>query len=232
MDCQYSILIVEDDSLLASSMALILEMEGFEVRVAGDGATGLALVRQQRPDLILCDILMPGMDGYGFHAALIAEPNLADILFIFVTALSDPLQVRRGMLAGADDYLAKPFSSQELVAAVAARLRRVQILQGRASAVRCRVSAEHLGLLQQLTRRERQILFLVAQGATSKEIADQLFISPRTVEVHRTRLMKKLGVANAVALSHWAVTAEQLGHLWEPKAAEMQSVIPGQDGGG
>lgn len=215
MDSRYSILIVEDDPLLAGSMALCLEMEGFGVRVASDGLSGLALARQQRPDLILCDILMPGMDGYGFHAALAAEPDLADILFIFVTALSDPRQVRQGMLAGADDYLAKPFTAKELVAAVATRLRRGLVLQGRGAAVRCRASAAHLGLLQQVTRRERQILLLVAQGATSKEIADQLFISPRTVEVHRTRLMKKLGVANAVALSHWAVTMEQLGHLWE-----------------
>lgn len=76
-----SILIIEDDSQLGSNMALILQMEGFEVRVAADGVAGLTMIRKKRPDLILCDILMPRMDGYAFHEAVHSLPHLNSIPF-------------------------------------------------------------------------------------------------------------------------------------------------------
>jgi len=218
MESGYSILIIEDELSVGQCMATILEREGFDVRIAADGPTGLAFIRDKRPDLILCDILMPGMDGYEFHATVSRELQYADILFVFVSALCDPLQVRKGMLAGADDYLTKPFAAGELVQAVVSRLRRGKMLQQRSQPTFL-VTEGHLTLLRQVTRRERQILLLVAQGVTSKEIADQLCISHRTVEVHRTRLMQKLGASNAVALSHWALIIEQLGYPKEIREA-------------
>jgi DNA-binding NarL/FixJ family response regulator len=207
-----SLLIVEDDIRLSSNMALILEMEGFAVRVAADGPTGLAMIRKKEPDLILCDILMPKMDGFSFREAVISLPNLAHVPFIFVSALDGPAQIRQGMLAGADDYLTKPFSAGELLAAVTARLKRfdtirtVQKPRGMSNA-----SSEELARLRQITPREREILLLVAKGFTSKEIATTLFISQKTVEVHRTRLMRKLKAANAVSLAYWAGLADQTG---------------------
>lgn len=200
------ILIVEDDSQLGQNMALILKMEGFEVRVAANGLAGLTLIRKKRPDLILCDILMPGMDGYAFHQAVNALSHLAGIPFLFVSALNEPDQIRKGMLAGADDYLTKPFSAENLLAAVTARLQRFATLnspnKGRGA------TAEQAARLHRITHRERQILLLVARGCTSREIAEELFISAKTVEVHRAQLLRKLGAANAASLAFWAALVE------------------------
>jgi DNA-binding NarL/FixJ family response regulator len=203
-----SILIVEDDALLSNNMALILKMEGYEVRVAADGLAGLALIRKKRPDLILCDILMPGMDGFTFHEAVSAFSHLAKIPFLFISALNEPAQIRKGMNAGADDYLTKPFTAQELHAAVTTRLQRFAAL--RTVSKSRNLTEEQMARLRQITPREREILALVAKGGTSREIAEILFISFKTVEVHRARLMKKLGTANAAALASWAGLAEQM----------------------
>lgn len=198
----HSILIVEDDPLLSCNMELILKMEGFDVRMAYDGYTGLVMAEKYKPDLILCDIMMPGMDGYTFHKNIKTRPELANTLFIFVTALSERDQVRQGMLAGADDYLPKPFTAQELLAAVTTRLKRWTML--RESQGQNRITLEQREILQKITPREREVLLLVARGVTTKEIGAQLFISPRTVEVHRAQLLKKLGATNAAALARWA----------------------------
>lgn len=205
---QRTLLIIEDDPLLSGNMALILEMEGFEVRVAADGPTGLEMIRKKQPDLILCDILMPGMDGFTFHEAVRNLPHLARIPFVFVSALDDRSHVRQGMLAGADDYLTKPFTAEELLATVAARLQRFETLRQQPRA-RGRLTAEQTARLAQITPREREILLLVAKGITSREIAAILFISSKTVDVHRARLMSKLGAANAASLAFWAGLAEQ-----------------------
>jgi DNA-binding NarL/FixJ family response regulator len=205
-----ALLIVEDDTELANNMALILKMEGFEVRVAGNGREGVAMLSHKRPDLILCDILMPEMDGYAFREALQNMPVASKIPFLFISALTEPGEIRKGMLVGADDYLPKPCSAEDLVAAVNARLKRFNTIRP-SQKKRGRMTAEQRRRLLRTTPREREILHCVAQGATSKEIAQQLFISYKTVEVHRLHLMRKLGVTNAASLSFWAGLAKQLG---------------------
>lgn len=203
----YSILIIEDDPSICSNMELILQMEGFEVRSACDGIVGLARIRQKCPDLILCDIMMPEMDGHTLLETLKSEQAHDEIPFIFVTALDARSDVRRGMNAGADDYLTKPFSAEELIAAVSGRLHRIETIRMRKE--KKTFHREHLILSQQISSREREVLLLVGHGATSKEIAELLGISLRTVEVHRSNLMTKLGATNAAMLARWAVIAEQ-----------------------
>lgn len=204
----YSILVIEDDPSICSNIELILQMEGFDVRTACDGQTGLAKIREKRPDLILCDILMPEMDGHTLLEILNGENALADIPFIFVTALSNRADVRRGMSAGADDYLTKPFSADELLAAVIGRLHRLETI--RLHSAKSAFQMEHAVLSQQVSAREREVLHLVGNGATSKEIAERLGISIRTVEVHRSNLMRKLNATNVAILARWAVIAEQM----------------------
>jgi DNA-binding NarL/FixJ family response regulator len=204
----YSIVIIEDDPSYCSMMELILQMEGFDVRTSPDGQTGLALVREKRPDLILCDIMLPGMDGHSVLEALKGDNTLDDIPFIFVTALVEREQVRSGMSAGADDYLPKPFSADELLAAVTGRIRRREMIKvhyGKSA-----IHKEQSFLIHKLTRREREVLLMVGQGCTSKGIADRLGVSPKTIEVHRANLMKKLDVTNVAGLARWAVKAEQM----------------------
>lgn len=204
----YSILIIEDDTSYCSMMELILHMEGFEVRTATDGQSGIDLLRDKRPDLILCDIMMPGMDGHSVLEALKRDESLGDIPFIFVTAMGEREHVRSGMSAGADDYLTKPFTADELLAAVIGRIRRRELIKmhnGKSS-----FHKEHSFLRQNITKREREVLLLVGKGATSKMIAEQLGVTQKTIEVHRANLMKKLDVTNAVGLARWAVIAEQM----------------------
>ncbi|MDU0457766.1 MAG: response regulator transcription factor [Geobacteraceae bacterium] len=204
----YSILIIEDEPALCCNIELILRMEGFDTRTAADGLSGLARISEKRPDLILCDILMPGMDGHTLLSQLKSEAELADIPFIFVTALGERSDVRRGMSSGADDYLTKPFTAEELVAAITGRLHRLETI--RLFSTRATFREEHAILRQRISARELEILLLVGNGATSREIADRLGISLRTVEVHRSNLMDKLGAANAAILARWAVIAEQM----------------------
>ncbi|MCL2459165.1 MAG: response regulator transcription factor [Desulfobulbus sp.] len=190
-------------------MELILKLEGYSVRAVADGFAGLNLIRSKRPDLILCDILIPGMDGYAFHEAVKGFTHLTSIPFLFVSALNSSEQVRRGMNAGADDYLTKPFTAEDLLAAVSARLRRFASLRT-VTKSRGGPTEEEMRKLQLITPREREILLLVAKGKSSRLIGELLFISPRTVDVHRNRLLRKLGAANAASLAHWATLAEHM----------------------
>jgi two-component system, sensor histidine kinase and response regulator len=139
-----TILVIEDDSAIQEAIVDILEMQGFQVLSAGDGLAGVAAAREQRPDLIICDIMMPFLDGYGVLARLRQYPQTATIPFIFLTARTTQSDFRQGMQLGADDYLAKPFRSAELVAAVNLRLQRQAQLADR---FQKRVEALHSSLV-------------------------------------------------------------------------------------
>jgi DNA-binding NarL/FixJ family response regulator len=204
-----SILIIEDDPAYRSMMTVILQMEGFEVRSASDGQAGLDLISKNRPDLILCDIMMPGMDGHSVLEKLKGRNSFADIPFIFVTALGDRADLRRGMTAGADDYLSKPFSATELLSAVTSRFRRLEIFLQQSSM--SAFQEEEMILRNKVTRREREVLQMVGQGAKSREIAERLGVSLKTIEVHRANLMNKLQASNAASLARWAVIEQQIG---------------------
>lgn len=117
-----TILIIEDDEPLLSTMADRLAMEGFRVLTAVDGAEGILRVHDDAPDLILCDIMMPVMDGYSVLRALRAGADTASIPFVFMSARATPADVRAGMESGASDYLCKPVSKHGLIACIRAQL--------------------------------------------------------------------------------------------------------------
>jgi two-component system response regulator FixJ len=122
--------------------------------------------------------------------------------------MGERADMRRGMSAGADDYLPKPFSAEELLAAVTGRIRRHEMIHlhhGSAA-----FQEEENILRKKITRREREILLMVGQGVTSREIASKLGLALKTVEVHRANLMNKLDASNAATLARWAVIAEQM----------------------
>lgn len=116
------ILIIEDEEYIREGAALLLEDQGFATITAEDGAIGIDMALSEAPDLILCDVMMPNIDGYGVLYRLRQEPTTAGIPFIFLTAKVDRTSVRMGMDLGADDYLTKPFTLDELVGAVNTRL--------------------------------------------------------------------------------------------------------------
>jgi CheY-like chemotaxis protein len=119
------ILVIDDEPALLSLLGHVLGEHGYEALLAGDGVSAVDVARRERPDLVVCDVNMPRLDGYGVLAAVRGEPALAATPFIFLT--SDP-EARAGMRSGADDYLQKPFSIADLVAACEARLQRRQAM--------------------------------------------------------------------------------------------------------
>lgn len=120
------ILLIDDDAGFRDVVNKALRTQGFELVNATDGAEGVARARETLPDLIVCDLNMPGMNGYGVLSEIQNDPKLADIPFIFLTGESAPTDIRRGMNLGADDYLTKPVDLADLLSAVKVRLRRRQ----------------------------------------------------------------------------------------------------------
>jgi DNA-binding response OmpR family regulator len=118
------ILVIEDQAKIRDNILETLEMEGYRIHGARNGMTGVQLARAHHPDLIICDIMMPGMDGYTVLMELQNDPATTTIPFIFLTARADRESQRQGMELGADDYLTKPFTRAELLAAVTTRLQK------------------------------------------------------------------------------------------------------------
>ncbi len=118
----HSILVIEDEAQVRANLVEILELGGYEARATSDGAAGVQLATDRPPDLIICDVMMPQLDGFGVLAALREQPQTATVPFVFLTARIERADVRRGMDLGADDYLTKPFTPDEVLAAVTSRL--------------------------------------------------------------------------------------------------------------
>ncbi|RNL75286.1 response regulator [Sinomicrobium pectinilyticum] len=124
-----TILFIEDDPVLRESTAELLELSGYKVITAPHGRKGVALAKEKLPDIILCDIMMPELDGYGVLDELSGNKNTRKIPFIFLSAKTEHKEVRRGMDLGADDYLTKPFEEAELISAIESRLAKISILK-------------------------------------------------------------------------------------------------------
>ena len=128
------IVYIDDERALREVTAEILATAGHETILASSGGEGIEAVRRERPDLVLCDVNMPGMGGYSVLQAIRTDPRLSATPFLFLTSLDAPDHVRTGMVSGADDYLMKPIGSEALLAAVEARLARRKASQLEADA--------------------------------------------------------------------------------------------------
>src|SRR5450432_838309 len=118
------ILVIDDEPELLESVQVILQLNDYTTIGATDSRLGIELARQHLPDLIVCDVMMPGHDGYAVLHELRSNTRTASVPFIFLTALGDHAALRAGMESGADDYLTKPFSPEQLISAITARLER------------------------------------------------------------------------------------------------------------
>lgn len=127
----YHILLIEDNAEMAENISSILELARYEVTHAPNGKVGVELAQQSHPDLILCDIMMPELDGYGVVHILNSDPETASIPFIFLTAKADKSDFRTGMNLGADDYITKPFDGVDLLKVVEMRLKKSELLKSR-----------------------------------------------------------------------------------------------------
>ncbi len=208
------ILIVDDSIADAQALSEMLSME-FRIQLAHNGADALDRVqRSPSPDLILLDILMPGVDGFELCRQLKQSAITRDIPVVFVTAVRDASQEAKALEMQAADYISKPYS------AVVARARiRNALLANYQPDTQIRNGHSNGGqpgegpiseekpteALPRLGKREMAVMTLIAEGLTSAEIATQLFIAKGTVEVHRENIMRKLGVRNIAGLVKCAI---------------------------
>src|SRR5262249_28308036 len=118
------ILVIEDEPEMRRNIRTLLKFNNYQPIAAENGCEGVEAARREMPDLILCDVMMPKMDGYGVLQAIQSDTALARIPFIFLTAKGEKDDLRGGMNLGADDYLTKPVANAELVQAIETRLRR------------------------------------------------------------------------------------------------------------
>lgn len=125
------VLLIEDDKIVRENTTEILELASYTVKTAINGKEGVSLAKSFMPDIIICDILMPELDGYGVLQIISKSPKLEHIPFIFLTAKTHHEDLRKGMELGADDYIRKPFEESELLRAIESRLKRVEAFENK-----------------------------------------------------------------------------------------------------
>jgi len=205
-----SIILADDHSLVRAGMrALLSEFGGVDVVAeTGDGLEALQLIREKRPDIVLLDIAMPGLNGLEVAARVSKEQLRTKV--IIVSMHGDDESVRRALLSGAAGYLLKHSDRAELDLAIRAVARGDTWLS---PAVSKRVVAALAGGARQpsngpfevLTPRQREVLQLIAEGHSTKEIAQRLGLGVKTVETHRTEMMERLGIHGVAGLVRYAI---------------------------
>lgn len=186
-----SILVVDDNPKF---LADALPMYGYEVTVANDGLEALKILMNKTFDLILLDVMMPNMDGWDTLKAIRNNKKTQYIPVIMITAVSEDQKVVSGLKIGADDYIVKPFILPNLLARIEAVLRRSK-WQQEAQPKQEKTLNKDVSI-DALTPKEKEVLALVAQGASNQEIADKLFVRDVTVKTHLNSIFKKLKVTN------------------------------------
>jgi DNA-binding NarL/FixJ family response regulator len=186
------ILVIEDETEMRRNITTLLRYYDYEPVAAESGRAGVEAARREKPDLILCDVMMPGLNGYSVLQTLQTDAALARIPFIFLTAKGEKDDWRSGMNLGADDYLTKPVANSDLVRAIEARLRRTE--QQTHREFKPDFSSAKPLLALGLTPRAAEALLWVAQGKTNVEIATILGITESTVKKYVQEMFDKLGV--------------------------------------
>jgi DNA-binding response OmpR family regulator len=146
------ILLVEDDTVVRENTAELLELSNYEVITAADGKIGVVEAKRHLPDIIVCDIMMPELDGYGVLNVLSRQKETKQIPFIFLSAKTERSDIRKGMDLGADDYITKPFDESELINAIESRLAKVAILKENSDNKNEEEVNEHEGLIKNLNQ--------------------------------------------------------------------------------
>lgn len=199
------ILVIEDEPEMRRNITSLLRYYNYEPIAAHNGRVAVEMARREKPDLILCDVMMPELDGYGVLHALQSDASLARIPFIFLTAKGEKDDLRSGMNLGADDYLTKPVVNADLVRAIESRLRRSE--QQMKREFRPDFSSAAPLLQFGLTPRAAEALLWLAQGKTNSDIAAILSITESTVKKHVQEMFEKLGVETRGAATVRALEA-------------------------
>jgi DNA-binding NarL/FixJ family response regulator len=201
---QKQLLLIDDDPNLILLVKDYLEFRGYAVNTAGNGREALDMLDASSPDMIICDVMMPEMDGYAFVKQVRENPDTEWIPILFLSAKGQSQDRVKGLNTGADVYMVKPFEPEELVAQVesslkqASRLTKQQMKSNGGPTIQVPFDVE-------LTPTELRVVQFVARGMANREIADELQVSQRTIESHVSNMLGKTGLHNRTELARWAL---------------------------
>ena len=198
------LLLIDDDPNLILLVQDYLEFRGYQIMTANNGAQGLKALEEDVPDLIICDVMMPEMDGYSFIQEVRKNAKTSWIPVIFLSAKSQIQDRIQGLNQGADVYLVKPFEPEELVAQVESSLSQAKRMLNYSG------SGNKSSMLQvpsnvELTPTETKVVSFVSQGLSNREISEKLNVSQRTIESHVSNMLNKTNLNNRTELARWAM---------------------------
>jgi DNA-binding NarL/FixJ family response regulator len=199
------LLLIDDDPNLVVLVKDYLELRGYVVEAAKNGRDALRLLEKGLPNLIICDVMMPEMDGYTFVKRVRENPQTNWLPILFLSAKGQMQDRVAGLSKGADVYMVKPFEPDELVAQIEASLKQAsRMRQIQTTEVETGVSLQ-VPFDVELTPTEQKVIQLVARGMANREIAQDLSVSQRTVESHVSNMLGKTGLSNRTELARWAI---------------------------
>ncbi len=202
---QKRLLLIDDDPNLILLVKDYLEFRGYEVTTAENGREALDILEQDIPDMIICDVMMPEMDGYTFVEQVRQKEDTNWIPVLFLSAKGQSTDRVKGLNKGADVYMVKPFEPEELVAQVESSLKQTMRYEGYKAKGGDSSSRIQVPYDVQLTPTELKVVQLVSKGMANREIAEQLSVSQRTVESHVSNMLGKTDLNNRTELARWAI---------------------------
>jgi DNA-binding NarL/FixJ family response regulator len=210
----HHILLVDDEPGLRQAVQAYLEESGFVVTTAANAHGAWEVLQNQKPDLVVSDVMMPQVSGYEFLKQLRDDPRFQHLPVVFLTARGMTKDRISGFRAGVDGYIPKPFDPDELVAVITNLLRKTQPqttdMAQELAEIKALLARQGGGIAKEtleldLTPRERSVLELLAQGLMNKEIAHRLETSVRNVEKYVSRLFSKTGTSSRTELVRFAL---------------------------
>jgi len=203
---QKRLLLIDDDPNLILLVKDYLEFRGYQVKTAENGQEALDLLQEEIPDMIICDVMMPQMDGYSFVEHVRKDSKTSWIPVLFLSAKGQSQDRVKGLNTGADVYMVKPFEPEELVAQVESSLKQAtRLIQRQDSSGGDTTPKIHVPFDVELTPTELRVVQYVARGMANREIAEELRVSQRTIESHVSNMLGKTGLHNRTELARWAI---------------------------
>lgn len=199
------LLLIDDDPNLILLVKDYLEFRGYEVITAENGREALEVLEQEIPDMIICDVMMPEMDGYAFVNQVRQDERTSWIPILFLSAKGQSQDKIKGLNIGADVYMVKPFEPEELVAQVEASLKQAFRQRQQAGSGGDNEAKIQVPFDVHLTQTELKVVQFVARGLANRDIAEELNVSQRTVESHVSNMLGKTGLHNRTELARWAI---------------------------
>ncbi|SFW83833.1 response regulator transcription factor [Chitinophaga sancti] len=207
----YKILLVDEDQVFVRQTRQLLVSQSYDTYTAASEEEGIIICQQHQPDLIICGAHLRGTGGHHFIMALRNDPAYDHIPLIFISLRDNRQEMRMAMNLGADDYLARPFRKRDLLLSIRSRLGRfakfnhVRPPEETSTVSLANPNTAQQTLYHRLGKAENRIIKMIAEGKSTRQMAEELGVSIRTIENHRYRIAGKLGVAGRNALTEFVI---------------------------